>query len=239
MTPLEPILILRNVESGYHNKNILRGLNFTVYKNQVTAVIGHNGAGKTTLLRTIFRLIPVQNGEIWYTGKNVTHTSTSENQKLGISYVPQERAVFPNLTVRENLDLSFYFSHRNEENRENVMEEVLNLFPALSDRLASRALTLSGGLKQMLAIGMALSQHPSLLLSDEPSLGLGPIVVQNLMRVIKTFTKTYSTSVILVEQNIKEALNVSERVCIMKMGDFIYDGPVTSSLDTTVIFKMF
>jgi branched-chain amino acid transport system ATP-binding protein len=236
---LEPILVLLNVESGYHKKNILRGLNLNVYKSEVMAVIGHNGAGKTTLLKTMFRLIPLQNGVMWYMGKNITRTPTSENQKLRISFVPQDRAVFPNLTVRENIDLSFYFSHRKGDKKENAMEEVLNLFPALSDRLASKALTLSGGLKQMLAVGMALSQRPSLLLLDEPSLGLGPIIVQNLMKVIKTFAEIYSTSVILVEQNIKEALNVSQRVCVMKMGDIVYDESVAGSLDSGAIIKMF
>ncbi len=235
----EPVLMLRNVESGYHNKKILRGSNLDVHKNQVTAVIGHNGAGKTTLLKTIFRLIPIQRGEIRFMGKNITYSPASENQRLGISFVPQDRAVFPNLTVGENLDLSFYFSNRNEGKRGNVREEVLNLFPALSNRLGSKALTLSGGLKQMLAIGMAISQHPSLLLLDEPSLGLGPIVVQNLMKIIKTLPGLYSSSVILVEQNIKEALNISERVCVMKMGDFVYDASVAGSLDTTAIIKMF
>ena len=239
MRSLEPILVLLNVESGYHKKNILRGLNLNVYKSEVMAVIGHNGAGKTTLLKTMFRLIPLQNGVMWYMGKNITRTPTSENQKLRISFVPQDRAVFPNLTVRENIDLSFYFSHRKGDKKENAMEEVLNLFPALSDRLASKALTLSGGLKQMLAVGMALSQRPSLLLLDEPSLGLGPIIVQNLMKVIKTFAEIYSTSVILVEQNIKEALNVSQRVCVMKMGDIVYDESVAGSLDSGAIIKMF
>lgn len=239
MSHVKPVLELRNVESGYHKKKILRRLNLTIHENQVTVIIGHNGAGKTTLLKTIYRLIPPSKGEIWYKGENITNAHTSMNQKFRISFVPQDRAVFPNLTVKENLDLSFYFSHRDEVKKEEVMEEVLNLFPALTDRLASRALTLSGGLKQMLAVGMAVVQRPSLLLSDEPSLGLAPVVVQNLMKVIKTFTQISSTSVILVEQNIKEALNISERVCVMKMGDIVYDGSVVDIQDTSTIIKMF
>jgi branched-chain amino acid transport system ATP-binding protein len=238
MSQTEPVLVLRNVVSGYQKKQVLRGLNLKIYQNQVTAVIGHNGAGKTTLLRTVFRLVPPHRGEIWYMGENVTAAPTSQNRRLGVSFVPQGRGVFPSLTVQENLDLAFLCS-RQHEAKEAVIKDIFDLFPALIDRRSSRAFTLSGGLKQMLSVSMALCQRPSLLLLDEPSEGLAPILVKSLMKTIQVFAQASSTTVILVEQNVKEALGVSERVCIMKMGDMVHEGPREDITDTRTIIEMF
>lgn len=232
------LLVLREIESGYQKKKVIRGLTLAVKENEITALIGHNGAGKTTLLRTIFRLVPATNGHIYYAGEEITSVSTAKNKRLSISFVPQEKSVFPNLTVEENLRLAFKFGGLREE-LEKIPNEVLEIFPPLKNRVRSRALTLSGGLKQMLAVSMAFVQRPKLLLLDEPSLGLAPIVVQDLMQGIKEYKRSYQATVLLVEQNLKETFQIADTVCIMKMGEIVFHGKTVDIENISSIIDFF
>jgi branched-chain amino acid transport system ATP-binding protein len=214
------VLELRDVVSGYHKKTVLHGVNVHVNEGEIVAMIGHNGAGKTTLLRSVFGLVRVFSGEIVFEGRVITNRKPSLNVRDGISFVPGH-SIFGDLTVLENLRMGAYtvdWTTVDEGEPDRRLQAVYELFPVLDERRGQVAGTLSGGQQQMLAIGMALMLRPRLLLLDEPSLGLAPALVQRVIDSVLEINRRLGTPVLLVEQNVKQALRFSTRCYVLKLG---------------------
>ena len=191
------ILEVQDVVSGYGSMEVLHGVSITVEQGKVVTLLGPNGAGKTTLLRTIFGLVKPTKGKIFYKGDDITGIPPQEMARIGLCYVPQEENIFPTLTVQENLEMGAFIRKDDYTDR---MEEIFSFFPDLTDRRKSRAGDLSGGMRQMLAIGRALMLNPEVLLLDEPSTGLAPVLVDHIFERIK-FLNEQGVTILLVEQN--------------------------------------
>ena len=217
-----PLLAVGDLAAGYHKKTVLEAVTFHVREGERVAVVGRNGAGKTTLLHTLLGVLPASRGRIVYQGKDLTRDSAQERVRSGIALVPQGGRVFANLTVRENLDLGAYVV-RDPSAAVAALDLVFEMFPRLRERAAQLAGTLSGGERQMLAIGRALMARPKLLMLDEPSSGLAPIVVKELMEKIHRVSTTLGTTILMVEQNIREAFKIVQRVYVLKLGRIVFE----------------
>jgi branched-chain amino acid transport system ATP-binding protein len=214
------VLQVRQIVSGYGKKQVLHGVDVHVDEGEIVAMIGHNGAGKTTLLRSIFGLVRVFSGEVLFEGRSITNRKPAANVRDGISFVPGH-SVFGDLTVLENLRMGAYsvdWGTASAGAADERLEAVYDLFPILKERRSQLAGTLSGGQQQMLAIGMALMLRPRLLLLDEPSLGLAPALVQRVIDGVVEINRRLGTPVLLVEQNVKQALRFSARCYVLKLG---------------------
>ncbi len=207
-------LEVEGLRSGYHGVTVLKGLDFAV-GNEIFAVLGANGAGKTTLLATLARLIPLMGGKIRFQGEDVSALPPFETAGRGIGYVPQEKGVFPDLTVFENLSVGGMIGKRPRGER---MAEVFHLFPDLRTLQAQKAGTLSGGESRMVACGRALMQDPRVLLLDEPTAGLSPLYVDMFFDKIKEIHETRGVAIVLAEQNATKALQVADRVMVLSLG---------------------
>jgi branched-chain amino acid transport system ATP-binding protein len=217
---LAAVLELRGVVTGYGKKQVLHGVDLHVDEGEIVAMIGHNGAGKTTLLRSIFGLVRVFSGEVVFEGRVTTNRKPALNVRDGISFVPGH-TVFGDLTVLENLRMGGYtvdWTNTDEGGADERLRAVYDLFPVLKERLWQAAGTLSGGQQQMLAIGMALMLRPRLLLLDEPSLGLAPALVQRVIDSVVEINRRLGTAILLIEQNVKQALRFSARCYVLKLG---------------------
>lgn len=208
-------LEVEGLRSGYHGVTVLKGLDFTV-GDEIFAVLGANGAGKTTLLATLARLIPLMAGTIRFQGQDVSGLPPYETAARGIGYVPQEKGVFSDLTVLENLSVGGMIGTRPRDER---MAEVFELFPDLRNLQAQRAGTLSGGESRMVACGRALMQDPRVLLLDEPTAGLSPLYVNMFFDKIREIHETRGVAIILAEQNATKALEVANRVMVLSLGE--------------------
>src|SRR5262249_4080038 len=209
--------------SGYGAIEALKGVNLHVEKGEIVTLIGANGAGKTTTLRTITGLVPASSGDVLFEGERLNGTPTHRIVGMGISMVPEGRAGFENLMVMENLEMGAYLRRDKKETAKDL-ERVFALFPRLKERQKQLAGTLSGGEQQMLAIGRAMMARPRLLLLDEPSLGLAPIVVHAIFEAIDQINKE-GTTILLVEQNAKAALKHSHRAYVLETGTIVMEGP--------------
>ena len=218
-----PLLALRGVRVRYGAIEAVRGIDLHVARGEIVALVGANGAGKTTTLASIVRLLPLAGGSIHFAGRDVGAASPEEMAALGVSLVPEGRAIFPNLTVRENLELGAYV-HRDARAMREGMEDVAALFPRLGERMRQLGGTLSGGEQQMLAIGRALMARPALLLLDEPSLGIAPKLVQDIFEAIKKIAAA-GVTILLVEQNTRIALATSQRAYVLATGTIATEGP--------------
>ncbi|MEM4215057.1 MAG: ABC transporter ATP-binding protein [Candidatus Pacearchaeota archaeon] len=216
------MLQIKNLCSGYNRMKILHGISLDVMPAEIVAIIGPNGAGKSTLLKSIFNLCDIYSGRILWKEKDITDLSTYEKIYEGISYVPQGRQVFRNLTVKENLEMGAFIMTDHQLINANI-KDVFDKFPFLKERQDDYAFTLSGGQQQMLAIGRALMQNPELLLLDEPSLGLSPKATKEIFRKIKEINEE-GVSIIIVEQNAKQAAEIANRVCILEDGKIVLQG---------------
>jgi branched-chain amino acid transport system ATP-binding protein len=219
MSP-EPWLQTNNLRSGYGGKPVLQGVNFTLNKSEVIAVIGRNGAGKSTLMKTLIGLLAAQQGEIQFCGKKIQNLACHRRARLGLGYVPQGRDVFPRMTVAENLAVSRIVASASAA---HSLTEIFSLFPVLKERQKQKAGTMSGGQQQQLAIGRALLTNPSLLLLDEPSEGIQPSVVQEIGRTILHLNQTTGLTVMLVEQNMSMITAVAQRGYVMDKGRVIIE----------------
>lgn len=208
-------LEVEGLRSGYHGVTVLKGLDFTV-GGEIFAVLGANGAGKTTLLATLARLIPLMDGSIRFQGEDVSGLRPYETAGRGIGYVPQEKGVFSDLTVFENLTVGGMIGASSREER---MEEVFDLFPNLRTLRAQKAGTLSGGESRMVACGRALMQDPKVLLLDEPTAGLSPLYVDMFFDKITEIHQTRGVAIVLAEQNATKALQVADRVMVLSLGE--------------------
>jgi len=222
------ILQLKNINTFYGPGHILHGLSIGVAEGEVVALLGRNGAGKTTTLRSVTGLTPPRSGEVRYKGRDIAGLDTHKISRIGIALVPETRDIFSYLTVRENLAIAQRKSSRWQ------VETVLERFPNLRERLDSKGRSLSGGEQQMLAIARALLTGPDLLLLDEPSQGLAPLVVDAVMGTIRTL-KQERVSMLLVEQNAEMALQLADRVYIIDHGTVVFEGtPAQLRADTQV-----
>ncbi len=218
------MLKLEDINVFYGNIQALTDVNIEIYEGEIIALIGANGAGKTTTLMAISAIIPQKTGKIFFMGEDLRNRSPDQIVSLGISHVPEGRHIFPHLTVSENLDLGAFLRKDKKMIKED-MEYLYNLFPILAKRKNQKGGTLSGGEQQMLAISRALMAKPRLLLLDEPSLGLAPIIVKQIFEIIKKINKESNTTIFLVEQNANLALKVSFRGYVMENGKIIFKGP--------------
>jgi branched-chain amino acid transport system ATP-binding protein len=209
-----PLLRVEGLEVAYGAIRALRGIDFVVHAGEIVTLIGSNGAGKSTLLRTVSGLLRPVAGRIAFQGEDVTGRRADRLVAAGISHVPEGRRIFANLTVRENLQMGGYL---HPEREAAGLERVLALFPRLHERLGQAAGTLSGGEQQMLAIGRALMAEPRLLLLDEPSLGLAPLLVKQIFEIVAEIN-AQGTTVVLVEQNARQALRVARRAYVLETG---------------------
>jgi len=213
------LLELRDVHTYYGNIHALKGISITIEQGEIVTLIGSNGAGKSTTLKTISGLLRPREGEIWFDGKRLDGTPAHEVVVLGISQAPEGRRIFPRMTVRENLEMGAFQREKGSE-RDADFERVYTLFPRLKERLNQKGGTLSGGEQQMLAIGRALMARPKVLLLDEPSMGLAPILVEQIFEIVKDINAS-GTTVLLVEQNALMALGIAKRGYILQTGEIV------------------
>ena len=216
------MLAVDGLEVAYGDLQVVWGVSFEVPENSIVAILGPNGAGKTTTLLALMGLLPVKAGSASFKNRSLVGVPTHQMVDLGLVMIPEERAAFSSLTVEENLELGAYTPRARPQQRE-TMAEVLETFPRLAERKSQKAGTLSGGERQMLAIGKALMARPELLILDEPSLGLAPIVVEQTFNII-TEIRDRGVSVLMVEQHLEMALEVADHAYILEMGSMVTDG---------------
>jgi branched-chain amino acid transport system ATP-binding protein len=220
------MLKIKNINTYYGKLHALRNVSLHVSAGEIVALIGSNGAGKTTILNTVSAVTPPANGEIQFDGTLISNLSTDAIVKLGVSQVPEGRQIFKPLSVEDNIELGAYLRCDAGEKKKDIIEDkdqVYTLFPRLRERRKQIAGTLSGGEQQMLAIGRALMAKPRLLLLDEPAMGLAPLLVQEIFRVIEELRRLQGTSILLVEQNARVALKVADRGYVLETGKVILE----------------
>jgi len=216
------MLEIKNLNVHYGVIHALKNVSLTVNKGEIITLIGANGAGKSTTLRTISGLIKATSGEILLEGKNITGISATQRVEMGISQVPEGRRIFPEMTVLENLELGAFVRKDKHKIKEDL-ENVFKMFPILNERKKQVAGTLSGGEQQMLAIGRALMSKPRILLMDEPSMGLAPLLVREIFEIIRDINKA-GTTILLVEQNASMALSIAHRAYVIENGSIVITG---------------
>jgi len=217
MAEKDNVLALEAVHAGYGETIVLENIALTVREGETLSIIGRNGVGKSTLLATIMGHTTLHRGAIRLHGRDLANVPTYSRVDAGLGYVPQEREIFPSLSLRENLEVAAHPGHW-------TIETVFGLFPRLAERTENRGNQLSGGEQQMLAIGRALIGNPSVLLMDEPSEGLAPVIVEELARATKRLAES-DMAIVLVEQNSRLALDIAPRAVVMDRGRIVYDGP--------------
>ncbi|HVN53930.1 MAG TPA: ABC transporter ATP-binding protein [Anaerolineaceae bacterium] len=216
------MLELENVHTYYGHIHALKGISLTVEEGEVVTLIGGNGAGKSTTLRTISGLVHAREGKIHLKGKEITRMPPHEIVAIGVGHVPEGRGIFPRLTVRENLEMGAFTLNSQAEVRQR-MDEVFALFPRLQERIEQKGGTLSGGEQQMLATGRGLMLNPHILLMDEPSMGLAPVLVDAIFAVIRKLNQS-GTTILLVEQNALMALKTASRAYVLETGRIVLSG---------------
>ena len=231
------MLEVKNLSVHYGMIQAVRNVDFTVNEGEIVSLIGANGAGKSTILKTLSGLIHPSEGEIVYLGENIASTSAKKIVEKGLVQVPEGSHVFPGLTVKENLELGA-FLRKDKEEIQKDMEAVFERFPILKERKDQDAQTLSGGEQQMLAMGRALMSRPKLLLLDEPSMGLAPIFIREIFKIIQEIQKT-GTTVLLIEQNAKMALSISNRAYVLETGSVVLSGTGQELLESDEIQKAY
>ncbi len=231
------MLEVKNLSVHYGMIQAVRNVDFTVKEGEIVSLIGANGAGKSTILKTLSGLLHPSEGEIVYLGENIASTSAKQIVEKGLVQVPEGRHVFPGLTVKENLELGA-FLRKDKEEIQKDMEAVFERFPILKERKDQDAQTLSGGEQQMLAMGRALMSRPKLLLLDEPSMGLAPIFIREIFKIIQEIQKT-GTTVLLIEQNAKMALSISNRAYVLETGSVVLSGTGQELLESDEIQKAY
>jgi branched-chain amino acid transport system ATP-binding protein len=232
------VLKIENLSAGYGDMQVLFDINLNVEEGEVVSLVGSNGAGKTTLLRIISGFLPVKAGTISYLNQDLLKYKPQRRADLGISHIPQGRGILGTLTVKENLIMGAY----PKKARKTVNTEIENAyarFPKLGERQNQMAGSLSGGEQQMLAIARALMIHPKLLMLDEPSLGLAPIVVENMFEIIAGISKQEKVSILIVEQNLMQALSVADRAYVLETGHLVMQGSARELMENKDIQKAY
>ena len=236
---INPIFKTEGLVVGYGGRPVLDGVNIELRSNEVLCLIGHNGAGKSTLLKALFGLIPHQGGQISLDGKPLPVSEPRALTASGISLMPEGRGIFPGLTVAETLKMGLWAAGVPQNERGDRLEWVMSVLPLLRTFYDRRAGTLSGGQQQMVSIGRALLSKPRCLLMDEPSIGLAPKLFQDLLRPIRELHEQTGMSILLVEQNVKEALKISDRVIVMKSGAIIREALPEELSDNAKLMELY
>jgi branched-chain amino acid transport system ATP-binding protein len=235
---MEPILELKEVHSSYGSIKALKGISLKVYPGEIVAIIGANGAGKSTTLMVTCGIVPIDQGDILYQGKSIRGIVAEKLPIMGICQVPEGRRIFPRLTVHENLELGAFY-RKDRAGIDKDTQRVYDLFPVLRDRTKQQGGTLSGGEQQMLAIARALMTRPKLLLMDEPSLGLAPLIVQKIFDIIHDVNQSEGMTVLLVEQNANLALQAAQRGYVLETGNVTLEDDAQKLLNNEEIRKAY
>jgi len=233
-----PILELRHVSASYGRIKAIKDISLRVMPGEVVSIIGANGAGKSTTLMSICGVLPLAGGEIWYDGKRIDGLPANHLPARGLCQVPEGRRIFPRLTVEENLDMGAFF-RKDQGAIDRDKNRVFQLFPILLERRRQQGGTLSGGEQQMLAMGRALMSRPKLLLLDEPSLGLAPLIVEQIFHIIQEINETDGVTVVLVEQNANLALKSSSRGYVLETGNVVMEDDAAALLANPAIRKAY
>lgn len=231
------MLEVREIKASYGQTEVLHGISFTAEEGKITTLIGANGAGKTTTLNTIMGVVNPQAGHIFWKGQEITRLRSSQIVKTGLSLIPEGRHVFPQMTILENLEMGAY-TRKDKAGIKKDMEWVFELFPVLKDRVKQEAGTLSGGEQQMLALARSLMGNPELILMDEPSMGLAPIIVEDVFRVIGQI-RDMGKTILLVEQNANLALNAAHQAYVIELGTIVLSGTGQSLLKNPEVEKAY
>ena len=227
-------LEIKDLHVFYGKIEAIKGVSVTVNQGEIVTLIGANGAGKTTMLKTVSGIRPVTSGQILFDGQDISKMPAHERVELGISQAPEGRGIFPGMTVLENLEMGKFFRSERKSEMEKDLEHVYHLFPRLKERASHFGGTLSGGEQQMLAIGRALMQRPKVLLLDEPSMGLAPMMIQNIFNIITQINKE-GTTILLVEQNAQQALQRAHRAYILEVGHVTKEAPAKDLLNDPAV----
>ena len=231
------MLEVKDIEVYYGAIQALKGISFEVNEGEVIALIGANGAGKTTTLHTITGLLSLKKGSILFEGKDISKIPAHKIVHLGMAHVPEGRRVFADMTVAENLKMGAY-TRKDKQEIEKTMEKVYNYFPRLRERKNQLAGTMSGGEQQMLAMGRALMSRPKIIVMDEPSMGLSPLLVNEIFEIIKEISAE-GTTVLLVEQNAKKALSISNRAYVLETGKIVLEGDAKQLMNDDSVKKAY
>ena len=236
------MLRLKNINTYYGKVHALKNVSLHLGEGEIVTLIGANGAGKTTILNTISGVTPAASGDLLFAKEPINSLEPDRIVKLGISQVPEGRQVFKPLSVEDNLELGAYLRYRGREGKTSIYQDrdqVYTLFPRLKERRKQLAGTMSGGEQQMLAIGRALMAKPKMLLLDEPSMGLAPLVVQEIFRVLEALRKEYGTTILLVEQNAKAALRLADRGYVLETGKMILEGTADELIENADVKRAY
>jgi branched-chain amino acid transport system ATP-binding protein len=232
------LLELKNVHTYYGKIHALKGISITVNKGEIVTLIGSNGAGKSTTLRTISGLLTPRQGQVEFNGQRIDHIPSHEIVKMGIAQSPEGRRIFPRLTVLENLEMGAYLYDTRSATYQSDLERVFELFPRLRERTSQKGGTLSGGEQQMLAIGRALMTRPQVLLLDEPSMGLAPVLVEQIFEIVKAINEQ-GTTVLLVEQNALQALGIAHRGYVLQSGTIVIEASAAALRENEMVQKAY
>ena len=228
-------LEIKDLHVFYGKIEAIKGISVVVNQGEIVTLIGANGAGKTTTLKTISGLRPVSSGAILFDGQDISGMSAHERVEIGISQVPEGRGIFPGMSVLENLEIGKYFRKDRKSEMKEDLEKVYSLFPRLKERTSQSGGTLSGGEQQMLAIGRALMSRPKVLLLDEPSMGLAPMMIQNIFNIITEINKSLGTTILLVEQNAQQALQRADRAYVLETGKVVKEAKASDLLNDPAV----
>ncbi len=228
-------LEIKDLHVFYGKIEAIKGISVIVNQGEIVTLIGANGAGKTTTLKTISGLRPVSSGQIIFDGRDISNMSAHERVEIGISQAPEGRGIFPGMTVLENLEIGKYFRKNRKAEMDEDLEKVYGLFPRLKERASQAGGTLSGGEQQMLAIGRALMARPQVLLLDEPSMGLAPMMIQNIFNIITAINKDLGTTILLVEQNAQQALQRASRAYVLETGKVVKEAKASDLLNDPAV----
>jgi branched-chain amino acid transport system ATP-binding protein len=232
------MLKLENVQTGYGNILAIKDVNLEISEGEIVTLIGANGAGKSTTLMTISGVVPTRAGRILFNDREIQNMEADQIVRMGICQVPEGRHIFPELTVQENLDMGAFLRTNKKEIKRDI-DYVFSLFPILAERRGQDGGTLSGGEQQMLAMSRALMARPKLLLLDEPSMGLAPLVIRQIFEIIKQINIENNTTIFLVEQNANQALHIADRGYVIENGRIVFSGQAESLLKNSDIQKAY
>lgn len=232
------LLDVQDLYAGYQKLDILKGVNLQVNTGEIACVIGPNGAGKSTVFKAVYGFIDIRRGRTLFDGNDVTNYRPQKMLRAGVSIVPQLRSVFPQMTVDENLEMGMYLEKDNKQVRKRI-DEIFDLFPRLAERKRQKAGTMSGGEQRMLEIGRALMNRPKLLLMDEPSAGLAPLITKMIFEQIEHLNREFGLTVLMIEQNARQGLGISDRGYVLQLGKNSFKGPSKELLDNPEVRSAF